>query len=84
MGINGSDTLVCTGLQQLRPNDLLDREHNTILGTDPDRCSSILYCLDRILDLEVPTIGGEDGVEQVVTCSYGRLETRKLALGCGA
>lgn len=85
MRIDGSDTLVGAGLQQLGADDLLNRKNNTILGTDSDRGASVLYCLDRIFNLEVPTVGREDGVEQVVTCSYGRLKVASwLAPDCGA
>lgn len=36
MPVNGCDPLVCAGLQQLRCNDLLNRQDNAIPATDSD------------------------------------------------
>lgn len=41
--------------------------------SDADTCASVLNGLHRILDLEVATIGREDGIGEIVTGSYGRL-----------
>ena len=76
MGIDGSDSLVGTRFQQLGRNDLLDSENDAILGADADGRASILDSLHCVLDLEVAAVGGEDGVEQVIARSYGRLEAQ--------
>jgi hypothetical protein len=83
VGVDGSDALVGTGFQQLGAYDLLNGEDDAILGADTDGGAAILYCLDRIFDLEVSTVGGEDGVEQVVACSYGRLMAEREASALG-
>ncbi len=74
MGIDSGDALVGTWLKKLGSYDLLDGQDNTILGPDTNRGATILDCLDCVFDLEVSTVGGEDGVEQVVTRSYGCLQ----------
>ena len=74
MRVNRSNALVGTRFQELRGDNFLDGEDNAILAANADRCASILNSLDSVLDLEVAAIGGEDGVEQVVTCADGRLE----------
>ena len=74
MPVNGRDPLVCAGLQQFGCDDLLNRQDDAISATDADRCACILDCLDGVFDLEVPTVGGEDGVGEIVACSYRRLK----------
>lgn len=83
MGVDGGDALVGTGFQQLGAYDLLNGEDDAILGADADGGAAIFHCLDRIFDLKVPTVGGEDGVEQVVTRSYGRLMAGKGSISSG-
>jgi hypothetical protein len=73
VGVNGSNALVGTRFQQLGADHLLDGKDDAILGTDADGGATVLDRLDRIFDLEVSTIGGEDGVEQIVARAYGRL-----------
>jgi hypothetical protein len=72
--INGCDALVGTGFQQLRGDDLFNGKDDTILTPDANGGTAILDSLDSVLDLKVATVGGEDGVEQVVTCADGRLD----------
>jgi hypothetical protein len=62
--------LVRAGLEQLAADELLQSEYDAILALDADRCATILYCLNRVFDLEVSTVGREDRVGQVVTCTY--------------
>lgn len=73
MGVDGGDPLVGARLLELGCDHLLDGEDNTVLATDADGCASILDGLNSVLDLEIATIGREDGVEQVVTCADRRL-----------
>lgn len=75
VGVNGSDALVGTGFQKLGGDDLFDGEDDAILAPDADGGTTVLDSLDGVLDLEVAAVGGEDGVEQVVTCADGRLES---------
>jgi len=73
MPIHGSNALVGSRLEQLRCDDLLYGEHDAILAPDADRGAAVLDRLDGIFDLEVAAVGGEDGVCEIVTCSYRRL-----------
>lgn len=80
MGVDSSDALVGARFQQLGGYDLLDGEDDAVLGANADGGASILDGLDCIFDLEVSAVGGEDGVEQVVTRSYGRLKWKHPGL----
>lgn len=71
--VNRRDPLVGAGLQQLRGDDLLDGQHDAVLAADADRRAAALYRLDCVFDLEVAAVGGEDGVGEIVACSYRRL-----------
>ena len=51
MAIHRCYSLVRTRLQKLAGDDLLDGQDHTILASDADGRSSVLDCLDRILDL---------------------------------
>lgn len=73
MPVYRGNPLVSARLQQLRCDDLLDRENNTVLTPDTDRGAPILYRLDCIFDLEVAAVGRKDGIGKIVTSSYGRL-----------
>lgn len=73
MLVNRRDPLVGAGLQQLRGDDLLDGQHDAVLAADADRRAAVLYRLDGVLDLEIAAVGGEDGVGEIVACSYRRL-----------
>lgn len=74
VAVDRGDALVRTRFQQLRGNDLLDGEDNAVLAPDADGCAAILDCLDCVFDLEVAAVGREDGVEEIVTRSDGRLK----------
>jgi len=56
------DPFVRTLLEELRAHRLLHREDHTVLAPDSDRCAAIFHGFDRVLDLEVATVRGEDGV----------------------
>lgn len=79
VSVNRCNALVCARLQQLRCDDLLDRQNNAIFAPDADRCASILDCLHCILDLEVSAVGGENGIGEIVTCSYRRLRVHMVS-----
>ena len=70
MSVNGRNAFVGSWLEQLAGDDLLDCQHNAIFTPDANRGSAILHCLYRIFDLEVPAIGGEDRVRQIVARTY--------------
>lgn len=70
MSVDGRDSLVCAGLQQLRGDDLLDRQDDTVFASDADRSAAIFDRLHGVFDLKVTTVGGEDGVGEIVACSY--------------
>lgn len=70
MSVDRSDSLVRAGLEQLRRDHFLDREHDAVLAPDADGCAAVLDGLHRVLDLEIPPVGGEDGVGQVIARSY--------------
>jgi hypothetical protein len=53
MSIHCCNSLVCSGLQKLAGNELLQCEHNTILAPDPNSSAAILYRLACIFDLLV-------------------------------
>lgn len=80
VGINGGNPLVGARFQKLGGNDLLDGQDDAVLTPDTDRGAAALDSLDGVLDLEVAAIGGEDGVEQVVTCADRRLQSGRSAL----
>jgi hypothetical protein len=44
-------SLVCSRLEQLAGDKLLQRQHDTILAPDSDCCASVLDCLDCVFDL---------------------------------
>jgi len=52
MTIHRRDSLIRTGLHQLACDDLLNRQHNTILAPDANSCTSVLNSLDGILNLK--------------------------------
>jgi hypothetical protein len=51
-------------------DELLESEYDAILALNANRCATVLDRLDRVFDLEVSTIGGEDRVGQVVARAY--------------
>lgn len=83
MSVHRCDALVCVGLQQLGCDDLLDSQDDAIFAPDADGCAAVLDRLDGVLDLEVPAVGGEDGVGEIVACSYRRLEVSTVSLWRG-
>ena len=74
MSVNSCDALVCSRLQQLAGNELLNCENNSVLAPDADGSVAVLDCLHGVLDLKVASIWGEDGVLEIVTRTYRRLE----------
>jgi hypothetical protein len=70
VSVDGSDSLVGTRLQQLGCDDLLDRQHHTVLASDADGCAAVLHGLHGVLDLEVAAIGRVDGVAEIVARAY--------------
>lgn len=83
MPIHRCDALVCVGLQQLGCDDLLDGQDDAIFAPNTDGCAAVFDRLDGVLDLEVPAVGGEDGVGKIVACSYRRLEVSPVSLWRG-
>lgn len=73
MSIHSRNPLVCSRLQQLARNQLLDRKHHTVFAADSDRRVAVLNSLHGIFDLEVAAVGGEDRVLEIVACAYRRL-----------
>lgn len=73
MPVDGGDALVCAWFQQLGCDGLLDGQDDAIFAPDADGCAPVLDCLDGVLDLEISTVGGEDGVGEIVACSYRSL-----------
>jgi hypothetical protein len=70
MSIDCCDTFICSRLEQFTGDDLLNCQHNTIFAPNSNGSSAVFYCFDSILDLEIPSIGGEDGIRKIVTRSY--------------
>jgi hypothetical protein len=70
MSVNGCNAFVRSRFEQLAGDNLLHSQHDAIFTSDANRRSTILDRLHRIFDLEVPAIGREDRVRQVVTCTY--------------
>lgn len=60
MAVDGSDSLVGAGLQELGSDDLFDGEDDAVLAADADGGTAILDGLDGVLNLEVAAVGGED------------------------
>lgn len=73
MPVNCSNTLVCSSLQQLACDDLLNSQNYAILAPNANRGSAVLYRLDCIFDLEVPTVGREYRVREIVARTNGSL-----------
>jgi hypothetical protein len=68
--VYGCYPLVRAWLEELAADELLESEYDAILALNANRCATVLDRLDRVFDLEVSTIGGEDRVGQVVTRAY--------------
>lgn len=62
--------LVRTRLEELAADELFEGEHDAIFALDTNRRAAVFYCLDRVFDLKVATVGREDRVGQVVACAY--------------
>lgn len=60
MCVNGADSLVGAGLQQLGCDHLLDGEDDAILASDTNGRAAILNSLDCIFYLKVAAIRRED------------------------
>lgn len=60
VAVDGSDSLVGAGLQELGSDDLFDGEDDAVLAADADGGTAILDGLDGVLNLEVAAVGGED------------------------
>lgn len=73
MPVNGGYPLVCILLQQLTGNQLLQREHHSVLAPNANRGATVLDCLHCIFDLEVASIGGEDRIGEIIARPYRRL-----------
>lgn len=79
VSIHSRNPLVCTRLQQLARNQLLDRKHHTVFAADSDSGVAVLDSLHGIFNLEVAAVRGEDRVLEIVACAYRRLgEVSKL------
>lgn len=75
VAIHRGYSLVGSWFEQLARYDLFQCQNHAIFTPYADRGASILDCLDCVLDLEVSTIGGEDRVGQVITCTNRGLGT---------
>jgi hypothetical protein len=80
MSIDSCDALVGAWLQQLARDELLHGEDDSIFASDTDGGSTVLYGLHGVLDLEVSSIGGKDGVGKIITGTYRRLEAGESAM----
>jgi hypothetical protein len=74
--VHGGYPVVGILLHQFASHELLEREHHAILAADADCGPSILDRLHCVFDLEVAAIGGEDGIGQIVACTYRGLRWR--------
>lgn len=68
--IHSRDALVRVLLHESACDELLHGQHNAILAPDADRGAAVLYGFRGVFDLEVATIGGEDGVGKIVAGAY--------------
>lgn len=68
--VHGRYLLVGSRLEQLAADELFERQHNAVFAADTNGGATILDRLDGIFDLEVPAIWREDGVGQVIACTY--------------
>jgi len=72
--VHGRDALVCVLLHELAGDQLLHRQYYAILASDTDCSAAVLDSFCGVFDLEVAAIGGEDGVGEIVSGTYRRLE----------
>ncbi len=68
--VHGRYSIVRAGLEEFATEELLDCENDTVFAPDAHCRASIFYRLDGILDLEVPAVGREDGIGQIVAGAY--------------
>jgi hypothetical protein len=74
VSIHGRDALVCVLLHELAWDQLLHRQHHAILASNTNCGAAVLDSFCGIFNLEVAAIGGEDGVGEIVSGTYRRLE----------
>jgi hypothetical protein len=74
VSVDGCDALVCVLLHELARDQLLHRQHYAILASDTNCGAAVLDSFCGVLDLKVAAIGGEDGVGEIVSGTYRRLE----------
>ena len=66
VSVDAEDPLVGVGLVQLRLDDLLDSEDDSVLAPQRHRRPRVVHGLPRVVDLEDAAVGGElRGVEIV-------------------
>ena len=58
--------LVCAGLQELGGDDLFAGENDAVSRSDTDAGAAVLHRFNGVFDLKVASIGGEDGVGEVI------------------
>lgn len=52
MAINGRNSLIRPGLEELAGDDFLHGQDDTVLASNTDSCAAVLDCLYGILDLK--------------------------------
>lgn len=52
MAVHSRNPLIGARLQELAGDDLLHRQHHTVLAPNADSCSAILNRFDRVLNLQ--------------------------------
>lgn len=73
MSVDSCNALVCSWLQQLAGDELLNCEHDSVLASNSNGGVTVLDCLHGILDLKVASIWREHRVLKIVTRTYRRL-----------
>ena len=85
VSVDAEDPLVGVGLVQLRLDDLLDSEDDSVLAPQRHRRPRVVHGLPRVVDLEDAAVGGElRRVEVVPGADRRHLARAGLLVGAGA
>jgi hypothetical protein len=76
MTIDGRDSLISAGLQELARDDLFHCQHNTVLASDADSCASVLDSLHGVFNLCSPhrQLGSFPRAWENLACRFAYLE----------